>query len=132
MIFEFYLQHPLRTALLNFRKLSCRVCLGCGLALLFGCALTPPAPNVSGHVNQHTVTLTWTASTSTVSGYNVYRATVSGGPYTQINTALDAATDYVDNTVLSGQTYYYVTTAVSTTGIESAYSNQVAAIVPSS
>ena len=79
---------------------------------------------------QHTVTLTWIASTSTVSGYNIYRSTVSGGPYTQINTALDATTSYVDSTVQSGQTYYYVTTAVSTAGVESAYSNQAVAIVP--
>jgi len=30
-----------------------------------------------------------------------------------------------------GQTYYYVTTAVSTAGVESAYSSQVMAVVPS-
>ena len=80
---------------------------------------------------QHTVTLTWTAEASPVSGYNVYRGTVPGGPYTQMNTALDAATNYVDNTVVSGQTYYYVTTAVNTAGVESGYSNQVVAAVPS-
>ena len=79
---------------------------------------------------QHTVTLTWTASTSTVSGYNVYRSTVSGSPYTRINAILDAATNYVDNTVLPGQTYYYVTTAVGTSGVESAYSNQITTAVP--
>ena len=79
---------------------------------------------------QHTVTLSWAASTATVSGYNIYRGTVSGGPYTQINTALDATTSYVDSTVQSGQTYYYVTTAVSAAGVESAYSNQAVAIVP--
>jgi hypothetical protein len=80
---------------------------------------------------QHTVTLTWTADTSTVAGYNIFRTTVSGGPYMLINTALDASTNYVDNTVQSGQTYYYVTTAVTTAGVESAYSNQVVAVVPS-
>jgi hypothetical protein len=36
----------------------------------------------------HSVTLAWTASTSTVAGYNVYRSTTNGGPYTQINSAL--------------------------------------------
>jgi fibronectin type 3 domain-containing protein len=37
---------------------------------------------------------------------------------------------YVDNRVTSGQTYFYVTTAVGTDGIESGYSNQVQAAVP--
>lgn len=54
-----------------------------------------------------------------------------GRPYTQINTVLDAAANYVDNTVQSGRTYYYVATAVSTAGVESAYSNEVTAVVPS-
>jgi len=79
---------------------------------------------------QHTVTLSWTASSSSVSGYDVYRGTVSGGPYTQINTALEAATNYVDNTVESGTTYFYVVTAVNSSAIQSAYSNQVTAVVP--
>jgi hypothetical protein len=79
---------------------------------------------------QHTVTLTWTASTSSVSGYNAYRGTVSGGPYTKINTALEAATSYVDNTVQSGTTYFYVVTSVDSSGTESAFSNQVSAVVP--
>ena len=79
---------------------------------------------------QHSATLTWTASTSSVVGYNVYRATVSGGPYTMINTALEAATSYTDLNVQAGQTYYYVVTAVNSSGVESAYSSQVTATIP--
>jgi len=45
-----------------------------------------------------------------VSGYNVYCGTVSGGSYTKINTTLEAATNYVDNTVQSRTTYFYVVT----------------------
>jgi hypothetical protein len=79
----------------------------------------------------HNVDLSWAASSSTdVVGYNVYRATVSGGPYTKINTALNATTAFVDNSVQAGQTYYYVTTAVDGTGLESGYSNQVKTIIP--
>jgi fibronectin type 3 domain-containing protein len=33
--------------------------------------------------------------------------------------------------VQAGQTYYYVTTAVDGTGLESPYSNQVKTIIPS-
>ena len=93
--------------------------------------LTNSATVTVGSPVQHTVTLTWAADASPVAGYNVYRSTVSGGPYTRINNVLDAATNYVDNSVLSGQTYYYVTTAVNSGGAESTYSNQVVASVPS-
>jgi len=79
---------------------------------------------------QHTVTLTWAASTSSVSGYNVYRGTVSGEPYAKINTALEAATHYVDNTVQSGTTYFYVVTSVDSSGVESAFSSPVTVVVP--
>ena len=77
----------------------------------------------------HTVDLTWTASPDAV-GYNIYRGAVSGGPYTMINSALDSTTAYTDSTVVSGQTYYYVTTAVDGNGIDSGYSNQSQAIIP--
>jgi fibronectin type 3 domain-containing protein len=79
----------------------------------------------------HWVDLNWDAGTgSGVVGYNVYRLSVSGGPYSKINSALDASTTYTDNTVTSGQTYYYVTTAVDGSGNESGYSNQVRAVIP--
>jgi hypothetical protein len=78
---------------------------------------------------QHSVTLAWTASTSTVVGYNVYRGTVSGGPYTVITTSPDASTSFTDNAVQAGQTYYYVVTAVDGSGNESVDSNQAQATV---
>lgn len=81
----------------------------------------------------HRVDLTWNPSaTSGVVGYNVYRGGVSGGPYSQINSALDAQTTYTDNTVVAGQTYYYVTTAVDGSGNQSSYSNQAQAVIPTS
>jgi len=78
---------------------------------------------------QHTVGLTWDASSGAV-GYNIYRGTVSGGPYTMINTSLDSTTAYTDSTVVSGQTYYYVATAVNSESEESGYSNQATAVIP--
>jgi fibronectin type 3 domain-containing protein len=74
--------------------------------------------------------LSWTASPSTVIGYNVYRGSVSGGPYTLVNSSIVAGTQYVDPSVLAGQTYYYVATAVASGNTESTYSNQVVASVP--
>jgi hypothetical protein len=79
----------------------------------------------------HSVTLTWTASTSSVAGYNVYRAAQSGGPYTMINTALQPGTSYADLSVQAGNTYYYVVTAADSSGTESVNSNEVTAAVPS-
>ena len=78
----------------------------------------------------HSAALSWTASTSVVTGYNVYRGTVTGGPYTLLNAPLVILTGYSDNTVLSGQTYFYVVTAVDANNVESAYSNEVSAVIP--
>jgi len=79
----------------------------------------------------HTVSLGWNASTSAVVGYNVYRGSTSGGPYARINPVLGAGTNYLDNSVQGGKTYYYVSTAVGATGVESGYSTQIRAIIPS-
>jgi hypothetical protein len=79
----------------------------------------------------HTVTLNWTASTSSnVTGYNVYRSTASGGPYTKLTSAPVASVSYTDPTAAEGQTYYYVATAVDNSNNESVYSSPVTAVVP--
>jgi hypothetical protein len=80
---------------------------------------------------QYPVSLSWTASTSQgVVGYNIYRGTTSGGPYSKINPVLDPNTAYIDNSVSDGQTYYYVTTAVNSDNEESTYSNEAQAVIP--
>jgi Abnormal spindle-like microcephaly-assoc'd, ASPM-SPD-2-Hydin/Protein of unknown function (DUF1573) len=78
----------------------------------------------------HTVSLSWTASTSTVSGYNVYRSTTSGGGYSKMNGGLVGGVNYTDSSVQNGITYYYVTTAVDSSGNESTYSNEASANIP--
>lgn len=78
----------------------------------------------------HTVTLSWKASTSTVMGYNVYRGTKAGGPYSVITSSPVASTSYVDSAVQGSTTYYYVVTSVNNSGQESTDSNQVSAAVP--
>lgn len=83
-------------------------------------------------VYPHSVSLSWTASTSlNVTGYNVYRGTTSGGPYTKLNSSPRAEITYEDLSVQAGTTYYYVATAVDSSNNESAYSNQASAVVPS-
>jgi hypothetical protein len=80
---------------------------------------------------QHSVALTWNASTSsTVTGYNVYRTTTSGSGYIKINAAFVGSLSYIDSTVQNATTYYYVTTALDSSGNESGYSNEVSAPIP--
>jgi hypothetical protein len=97
-------------------------------------ATTSPASiSVSGTgvaAVQHSVTLGWTASTSTVSGYNIYRSTTSGTGYVKINTSLVSGLSYTDSTVAASTVYYYVGTAVDSSGNESTYSNQATATIP--
>ena len=74
----------------------------------------------------HTVSLSWTASTSpNISGYNIYRAvyTTSCGSFSKINTALNTTTLYTDSLVTDGTSYCYATTAVDSSNQESGYSN---------
>ena len=81
-------------------------------------------------VVNHSATLSWTPSTSAVTGYNTYSTTTSGGPYKKLNSTPDAVTSYTDSTVQAGQTYYYVVTDVDSSGTESIYSNEVSATIP--
>ena len=79
----------------------------------------------------HTVALTWTASVSTdVIGYNIYRGTTTGGPYSILDSAPVAADSYNDSAVQSGQTYFYIVRAIDNTGLESLNSTEVQAIIP--
>jgi len=85
-------------------------------------------PSGSG---SHNVSLSWNAVETAV-GYNVYRGKTKSGPFDQINTAVDSSTSYTDSTVVSGATYYYVTTAVNGQGEQSGYSNVAEAVIPKS
>lgn len=74
----------------------------------------------------HSNSVSWTASTSTgVTGYKVYRGTVSGGPYTLITTTALAAnaTSFNDTATTQGVTHFYVVTALVGTN-ESVFSTQ--------
>jgi len=109
-----------------------------------GYTFTPPSQTVTvnganvGSVNftatattqSHSASLSWLASSSVVAGYNVYRGTVNGGPYTLVNTSLITGLSFTDTSVQAGLTYYYVAAAIDQSGNESVYSNQVTAAIP--
>jgi hypothetical protein len=80
---------------------------------------------------QHTVALAWDRSSSTVTGYFVYRSTKPSGPYTQLNSTPEANPSYSDGSVSNGQVYYYYVTAVNSSNIQSTDSNQVSVTIPS-
>ena len=94
---------------------------------------SPTSISLSGTGTQQAqaVALGWTASTSSVIGYNVYRGTVTGGPYSsKLTSSPVGSTQFTDTNVQSGQTYYYVVTAVDSNDVESAYSGQASAVIP--
>jgi hypothetical protein len=78
----------------------------------------------------HSVTLSWSPSVSTVVGYNAYFSASSGGPYTKLTGSPVAATSYTDSAVQSGETCYFVVTSVDSSNTESDYSAEVSALVP--
>jgi hypothetical protein len=96
-------------------------------------ANSPSVESVSGSATapQHSVALAWSASSSNdVVAYNIYRGTVSGGPYALL-TSMNGSTADTDSAVQSGMTYYYIVTAVDSAGSESIYSNPTQAVIPS-
>jgi hypothetical protein len=82
----------------------------------------------------HSVSLSWTASTSTgVTGYNIYRGTTVGGESaTAVNTSLITGTAYADATVIASTTYYYTAKSYCPTCSTnlSLSSNEVNAVIP--
>lgn len=59
------------------------------------------------------VALSWSSPASTnVGGYNVYRATAIGGPYTKINASLVTGTNFTDSAVSTGTRYWYRVRAI--------------------
>lgn len=105
---------------------------GSGLPVEYLCtadSLTVAPENNYLRDGAHSVSLSWVDSTPLV-WFRVYRGTTSGGPYTRIADCISGLS-YIDATVSNGQTYFYVITAVSAiTGLESAYSSQIAAQIP--
>jgi hypothetical protein len=88
----------------------------------------PPTNLTAASLNKKRITLNWTQSASpAVTQNKIYRSTTSGGPHTLIAT-IAAGTSYQNGGLTSGRTYYYVVTAVNSSGLESVASNQASAV----
>ncbi len=95
---------------------------------------TAPSPPGTPVVNSSTnsISLDWPNNgEGDLLGYDVYRATVSGGPYTKINASVVGVSAYTDSTVTMGITYYYVVKALDTAGNTSGNSTQVSGVTNS-
>jgi hypothetical protein len=106
-------------------------------SMMWGVTVTDPAAAPSAPTgvaavgaNQQ-VTVTWTANTEQdLAGYNLYRATAPGGPYTKVNSSLITYTTYTNTRLTNGTTYCYVVTAINNQvpAKESPYSVEVCAM----
>lgn len=86
-----------------------------GTEPLSGPPAVPPAPTgLTATAGDGSVALSWNASFG-ATGYNVKRATVSGGPYLAAASGL-AGTSFNDTGRVNGTTYYYVVSAVNVAG----------------
>ncbi|MHB9144870.1 MAG: alpha-amylase family glycosyl hydrolase [Symbiobacteriia bacterium] len=63
-----------------------------------------------------------------ITGYNVYRTTVSGGDYGRVNTAPVTSPAFTDTTAKNATVYYYAVAALDQLGNESARSAEVRAV----
>ncbi|HEY2760754.1 MAG TPA: LamG-like jellyroll fold domain-containing protein, partial [Pirellulales bacterium] len=90
--------------------------------------LLPTAPsNLVGAVAAGSISLTWSAPIGAVT-YNVYRGSTSGGEgVTPI--AINLATPKYVDTSITGNNYYYVVTAETAAGLESAKSAEIGALL---
>jgi len=92
--------------------------------------MTPPAPptGLVGLPGNSMVDLDWSDNLEPdLAGYDVMRASNSGGPYLQLNAGLLFTSFYWDGTAVNDMTYHYVVTAIDLSGNESATSFEVSA-----
>ena len=88
---------------------------------------TPPAAptGLSATAGDANVQLSWAGNTEPdLAGYNVYRSTTTGGPYSKVNANLVTSPSYVDGGRTNGTKYFYVVRAVDTSTNESGNSNE--------
>ena len=80
----------------------------------------------------HSANLTWTQSTDPVALNCVFKSATKGGEVITSPLYCSAApiTAYTDSAVSAGDTWYYTTTAVSSKGVSSVFSNETNAVIP--
>lgn len=99
---------------------------GCHMALMGDPTLRmhvmAPVSGLNGAVNAGAIDLTWAASPD-ASGYHVYRASASTGPYTLLNAAPVSVTTLTDSSPLVGDNFYMVRAVALKTSSSGSYYN---------
>jgi fibronectin type 3 domain-containing protein len=75
--------------------------------------IAPAAPSAT--LASGAISVTWGA-VSGATGYDVYRATASAGPFTKLTSSSQTGTSYRDASVAAGTTYWYQVTASNSAG----------------
>jgi fibronectin type 3 domain-containing protein len=80
--------------------------------------VSPPAAptGLTATAGDTTVSLSWTAPTGTVTGYNIYRGTATGGEETTAYKTGVTTTSFQDTGLTDDATYYYKVAAVNSAG----------------
>jgi hypothetical protein len=81
--------------------------------------------NLAARAKPGKIQLTWTYSGA--HHYNIYRGTISGGPYLKIASTTSTYSTYLDQSVVNGTTYYYVLREANLLDQERCQSNQSSA-----
>lgn len=116
------------------RKLLLSLSLSIWFTLPLLCMLFVPTARAQTGT-QHGVSITFTASTSSVAGYNIYQCvgncTITG-VWAKVDTSLDLTTAYLVPLagLTPGGTYSYAATAVDSGGNESVFSNIATVTLP--
>ncbi len=108
------------------KKAACGAMAALGVFLIIAVVYPQDQGTKTKSPPVHSVILKWKPAAG-AAAYNVYRGTVSGGPYTKIGVALNET--YKDTPVPSGAVFYYVVTTVNGKR-ESGFSEEIKVTVP--
>jgi hypothetical protein len=122
--------HPTATGGLSTTVTISSAAISAPLKIPLSGSASTAAENPSS-VSSHSVSLDWNASSNGIAGYHIYRGTSSSGPFSRISGSLISSLSYLDVSVQAGAEYFYVVTAVGADGLESVFSNEAMATIPS-
>lgn len=89
----------------------------------------PIPANLVASAGADSINLTWSQSSGAVSKYRVYRSQKIDTGYSALGDVAAPTATYADKAVSKGITYYYVVTALSAAGAESANSKAASSII---